>query len=135
MIGVFRRVKQMITDRTHQRLIVKYTEGDCGILALALHEKIGYHIIATRYHENPRDDIHSYDHYGVMRAGVFWDIRGRVSEQDFVYLCDYRKPDVHNRCYDVIEPDLVIKAYMRISDDQKSLAIQHFLNIHGSLPA
>jgi len=120
-----------MTEAVKRRLIVKYTEKDCGILALALYEKVSFLLAGTRFVGAPKNHCSSYDHFGVKNGDCFWDIRGPITEKEFVDLIKAKC----TRCFDVVSPDLVIRYYGGISNLEKNLAIKHYLRMHDVLPA
>lgn len=64
-----------IHPNKRRAIILKYTEGKCGILALALHEASGFDTVAVK-------DEYWYWHFGVRDGKAYWDIRGRLSAND-----------------------------------------------------
>ncbi len=112
--------------RRRQRIIEKYTCGDCGVLALALHEQTGFVLVGARY-----KTARYFNHFGVRYNRKYWDIRGCLTGQEFRNLGLYLR--------NIIVDQRIIETQYKdcrrtITSTMKEKAIEDFLKLHHDLP-
>lgn len=113
----------------HQ-IIAKYTEGACGILAVALHEQTGFPLVGLRWKSDA--DFDDCIHYGIRRYRSYWDIRGRLSKIDF--MTGFGAVDDHEVI--LVNIAMIKRSYSKaLNIGSKRRAIEAFLKLHEALPA